>query len=173
MSGVKVESEAKMSEYIWNSEKVHKFLFSAGTFVIMLMCILYAIYNNAYKTVKDIGADSPELMYHIDGEVFDGQSLQVAAWVIKKGISSEVFDIELICWNEAVQEGYIVPCALVVRHDVTEFIADGNNYDNSGFSAKVKNVSQRFREGQYELIIKTVIDKDIYYKHTGVKFDVD
>lgn len=153
-------------ENVYVSEKKRRFVFYFGIILLMILCILYAAYNNTCRTITNVGEHSQELNFWIDNNSLNDNCLEISGWVVKKGLPLTAFDVEIICWNEAAQEGYIIPCAFESRPDVTNAMADNVNYDNSGFKATVRNVKDKFRQGTYEIIIKRVIDGISYYGYT-------
>lgn len=83
---------------------------------------------------------------------YDGNNLVINGWAFIEGIESKESKIDIVLFKD--NKATIIPTTNYSRKDVTEFINNGLNLDNSGYSVKtnLKNIEK----GQYKIAIRII-----------------
>ena len=86
---------------------------------------------------------------------YDGNILVINGWAFIEGFESKESKIEIILIKD--NTATIIPTTNYSRNDVTQFINNGLNLDNSGYSVKtnLKNIAK----GQYKIAIRVINTK--------------
>lgn len=77
------------------------------------------------------------------------KNLKISGWAFLKNINSKYSFIYVILLNEEKEDVYLT--STISRPDITAFINDGNNYDNSGF--ELDTSLNELKVGTYKLAI--------------------
>lgn len=78
----------------------------------------------------------------------------ISGWVVKPGEEVGRVAIKVILKNTETGECLILPTDVVERTDVTRYMDDGNNYDDSGFSVKIPYWDELDTDTDYEIILQ-------------------
>ncbi len=157
-------------------ERIRKILLVmviAGGVIIAMVCTLYQnffyrmphhIQLSEYAEINEIKCE-----YDIDSITKENQDYDmISGWIIAKGQKIYKYDTKIILYTEDSDEGLMWLTKMVSRHDVTESINDGEDYDSCGFQALIP---QKYIEGkEYKIAIAFYVDQEQYIVRTGEKF---
>ncbi|MCI8641964.1 MAG: hypothetical protein HFG79_00545 [Lachnospiraceae bacterium] len=73
-----------------------------------------------------------------DGVTLTENYIELSGWMIRSGESVRDVSIKIIFRNMDTNEYLIIPTTVVERRDVTQYFNDGCNYDNCGYSVKIR-----------------------------------
>lgn len=97
----------------------------------------------------------------IDQFEYDGNNLIINGWAFLDGFETKDSTIEILLLKDNLAA--VIPTTNYSRNDVTLFINNGQNLDNSGFS--VKTNLRNLEKGQYKIAIRVINTKQ---KNTGI-----
>lgn len=93
--------------------------------------------------------------------------VSIDGWCVIKGKEIKTISIWVLLKDKESGEFYKIPTTVIKREDVTAFIDDGFNYDNSGFSAKTKKRYLNLNENTYEIWLLYEINNEKKLIFTG------
>lgn len=120
-------------------------IISIGFIFIMISGLFlkhYEVRNVLFESTKCQYVTGNEFEYCID--VFslknDGN---ITGWLIKPEEDMNTVAIKVVFKQKNGKKAYIIPTTMQERKDVSDAMADGKNYDHSGFDVKMYNVSKK------------------------------
>lgn len=101
--------------------------------------------------------------YHVE-RGYDSAQLYIKGWAVIKGTISRPVAIKVIIKNESSGTCYLLPTSMSTRPDVTDYIGDGVNYDNSGYSVHLNYDMFDFSHEKYRVLVSyTIADKQYIF----------
>lgn len=120
-----------------------------GTFLIISFSALMHLHENAIKQIdiSDYNIDNKDIRCVLDNsfykkEINGDSELCISGWCVMNGVSIERVNMHVIVNSERDHKYYILPTYMQKREDVTAFMNDGCNYDNSGFGVNITNANK-------------------------------
>lgn len=110
------------------------------------------------------------LLGNIEGMDYVNNVLNLKGWLIKVGHNSYANNISLILVNN--EKGYKLRIDEDMREDITVYMADGVNYDNSGFDA-ILSLPEYISTGSYKVYLELLDDEEKYLYDMGQNIVVD
>ncbi len=148
-------------------------LIDSGETIDMMNYSEYQVAYNATKPKKieledEIPtAEEANIVYNIEDVEKHNEFLRIRGWVFATGYTmpNEGFKIALV--DDKSSDAYEINVKYIERHDVTEaYIADGANYDQSGFYAVVN--TKKIPKGWYYVYFNT--ESDAGYTWTSTDY---
>lgn len=124
--------------------KISLFILIFGTlFIIFVVIFQHNYYSKPTKTdLSKVQIADDTYRYYIDSITDSdtlGNYIKVEGWAFHTGEDLEHYNIQLVLYEDSLEEAYVFKLAMQTRTDVTTYFDDGFDYDSSGFSANVKS----------------------------------
>lgn len=110
---------------------------------------------------------SNNLQCGIEEVNLDNDILTVNGWIVHRGKESMNSDISVTLYNLTDKSFFVLPTEYKNRTDVTEFINDEINYDDSGFQTSISIQQLNPTQVCYEICILYRNQETTYLLHTG------
>lgn len=102
----------------------------------------YEVRNTLLETTKCQYVMGNEFKYCIDAFSLKNDG-NITGWLIKPEEDMNTVAIKVVFKQKNGKKAYIIPTTMQERKDVSDAMADGKNYDHSGFDVKMYNVSKK------------------------------
>lgn len=119
------------------------------------------------------GILNDDISGNIEWFSYENNILSMGGWVAKKSSNSYNNTVSIILWGN--NTAYRLRAERTVRSDITDFLDDGKNYDNSGFicTASVSEYLNYIEEGKYTIYVEINDMKNKYLYDTGKTLIID
>ena len=154
------EKEMRFIEFIHSRKFLSVLAFFMCVLFIVGWIVLVKNENRIIELKSDLNLpmDESTYVYNLENVTWKKDDISItkdyvciSGWLIKRGEQVDKAAIKIVLKDVETGKCFLVPTDVVTRPDVTEYFADNNKYDYSGFSVKIPYWVELDTDKDYEL----------------------
>ena len=134
-----------------------EYIVFAGILIVgFLFCSIIFISKSKFKIVYKQPVHNENLQCCFDYITESGSEFKCSGWIYKKNESIKQYKIDVCLYNPQKDIGFLIPCQMNFRNELTEFLNDGTDYSRCGFVSDFKVnkfINRKFKSGIYKVYI--------------------
>ena len=121
-----------------------------------LFCSVIFISKSKFEIVYEQPVHNENLQCCFDYFTESESEFMCSGWIYKKNEYVKQYKISVCLYNFQESVGFLIPCKMNFRNELTEFLNDGTDYSRCGFVSDFKVskiINRKLKSGVYKIYI--------------------